>query len=373
MKFDVVVGNPPYQENDNGQREDGSTNASASPLYHLFEELAEKISAKQSLIFPARWLTGAGKGLGNFTKKMLNDKHIKFLELFQNSERVFPNTDIKGGVLFYTRDNEYLGETNIVVHSSNDIESYAGPLKDKNAKIFIPFKELANILDKVSDKTSNFDQQNIQKITSVLKPYGLRTDFFKNQKKYGLPEKLFANKEQAGENAITIFGLSQGNKREERYVSMDYPIPVTKTGENELSPNQDTINTYKVFVPKAYGAGALGEVIPTPILGKPILGKPIQIATETYLRIGNFQAEFEAQSLLKYIKTKFFRALVGILKTTQDSPNRVYRFVPLQDFTLNSDIVWNQSISEIDQQLYKKYNLNPDEIEFIETKVKEME
>ena len=155
---------------------------------------------------------------------------------------------------------------------------------------------------------------------------------------------------------IEIIGLYK-TKRTSRFVPRDYPIPA----------GGDTIGRWKVFIPYAYGCGAIGETIPSPILGS-----PIQICTETYLRIGCFNTKFEAEALLKYIKTKFFRTMVGILKTTQHSTT-TYKYVPIQDFTPESDIDWLKSIEEIDKQLYKKYNLSDKEIAFIEEKVRPME
>ena len=219
--------------------------------------------------------------------------------------------------------------------------------------MFVPYVELADILWKVRTITANLEKDNMQKIVSVRKPYGLRTDFFRNQIKYNLPS--VSTKKQNNDD-IEIIGLDKG-KRVSRFIPQNYPLPV----------GRGTVGRWKVFIPYAYGCGALGETIPSPILGS-----PIQICTETYLRIGSFKTEFEAESLLKYIKTKFFRVMVGILKTTQHSTT-TYRYVPLQNFTPQSDIDWNKSIAEIDQQLYKKYGLSEKEIAFIETKVRAME
>jgi hypothetical protein len=358
MKFDAVVGNPPYQINDEGEREEGGgVNASASPIYHYFVEEAKKISRYQSLIMPARWTTGAGKGLNQFSNNMLNDKSIKKFVLHKNSQRVFPSVDIKGGVCHFLRDEKYNGEASIVIEQDDGSVSYDGYLNSADSGVFIPFSELVDILEKVRNGSVSLKASNLQKIVSVLKPYGLRTDFFRNQTKYNLPK---VNAEKKNEDDIEIFGLMDA-KRTSRFIPRSYPVPV----------GSDTIDGWKVFIPYAYGCGAIGEVVPSPILGSPILGSPIQICTETYLRIGNFKTRFEAEALLKYIKTKFLRVMVGILKTTQHSTT-TYRFVPLQDFTENSDIDWLKSIQEIDQQLYKKYSLNQKEIDFIETRVKEM-
>lgn len=359
MKFDVIVGNPPYQINDEGgKRDDGSVNASASPIYQYFVESSNKISRISCLIMPGRWLSGAGKGLAYFTEEMLSDNHIKALRYYLDSKMVFPTVDIKGGVVYYCRDNLYNGKTKITVTTNDGTETSERMLRSASGT-FIPFEQLDSILNKVINICPNLSSENVQAITSVLKPYGLRTDVIRDPAKYGLPE-MYQNKIDAikdGKEPIEIFGLI-GGKRVKYYLPYDYPIPA----------GRETIGKWKVFVPKAYGCGALGEEI-----ASPILGSPIQICTETFIRYGSFNTELEAQAAFKYLKGKFFRVMVGIIKTTQDSPSRVYRLVPLQDFTSSSDIDWNKSIHEIDLQLYKKYNLSDEEIDFIETRVREME
>ena len=128
------------------------------------------------------------------------------------------------------------------------------------------------------------------------------------------------------------------------------------------------LDKFKIFIPKANGIGSFGEVISSPIVGNPGVG-----STETFLSIGIFDTSYEVETALKYIKTKFARAMLGVLKTTQDITPDKWKYVPLQDFTSSSDIDWSQSVANIDKQLYKKYNLSDEEIHFIETTVKEME
>lgn len=359
MKFDAVVGNPPYNENDNGKRDDGAANPSAKPLYNLFFELGKNISDRYiSMIFPARWLAGAGKGLAKFSNEMLNDKHIRQMTVFKNSAEVFPNTSIKGGVLYLTYDLDYEGKADIIFNDSDGYKSeFTDYLNSANSGVFMPYGELISIYKKVSTK-EDLSSNSIQKITSTRKPYGLATDFFSNPTKYNLPE-IFTERHEFDD--IEIIGLNN-KKRALRYVPKDYPISV----------GVDSINKWKLFVGKAIGDGIFGEKVPDfPV------GGPGQIATETFIRIGEFDTQYEAESLRKYYYTKFFRAMLGILKTTQDAPARVYAFVPLQDFSTkefnleDGSIDWTKSISEIDQQLYQKYELDEKEIEFINTKVED--
>lgn len=355
MKFDIVIGNPPYQENDNGKRDNGATNASASPIYDHFFYLAREVALeKVNLIFPARWLNGAGKGLSDFSRDMLQDQHIRSMSVFKNASMLFPNTDIKGGVLYLTYDKEYSGPADIfVVDHDEQRYKFKSYLNSAGSGVFIPYGELVSIFEKVS-KIADLQEENIGKITSVRKPYGLATNFFNDPQKFDLPEIY---EEKHSKDDIEILGLLKG-KRTYRYASLDYPIP----------EGRETIDKWKVFASKAMGSGEFGEKVPSLSIGA-----PGQIATETFIRIGAFDDKFEVIALRKYYYSKFFRALLGIAKTTQDAPARVYSFIPLQDFTKNSDIDWSPSISEIDQQLYKKYGLDQKEINFIESKVRSME
>ena len=157
-----------------------------------------------------------------------------------------------------------------------------------------------------------------------------------------------------GNDYIQIFGRS-GSVRTYKWINRAY------IGEH------DNLSYFKVLLPKSNGSGALGEVLSTPLIGQPLIGH-----TQSFISIGAFLMEFEASSALKYVKTKFLRTLLGILKITQDNKKSVWKYVPIQDFTTNSDIDWSKSVAEIDKQLYKKYNLSDEEINFIETKVKEM-
>ena len=354
MKFDVVVGNPPYQENDNGKRDDGAANASASPLYHHFFDLARKISnEKINLIFPARWLTGAGKGLDNFSKRMLNDTHIKSISIYKDSCKIFPNTEIKGGVMYLIYDKYYDGKAQVnFLDSDGELSKYTGYLNSAESGVFIPYGALVSIFQKIRAK-ENLTTNSIQTIVSGRKPFGLTTDFFKNPMKYDFPP-VHSSREDATD--IEIIGL-ENSKRITKYVSKNYPITV----------GLNLIKKWKVFAPYAYGSGKFGEVGPNLIVGH-----PGQISTETFLAIGPFDTEFEANAFVKYFKTKFFRALVGILKITQHSTT-TYRFVPKLDFTKsNKEIDWLASVDKIDKQLAKKYGLNKEEFKLINTKVKTM-
>lgn len=347
MKFDFCIGNPPYQ------KMDGIAETSATPIYQYFSTEAKKIARINCIIEPARWMTG-GKSLDNYRKEMLDDKSIKVLYDYADSKNVFSGVDIKGGVCIYLRDENYTGECECHRLTNDKEEISRRFLQEEDTDIFIRDEILVNIKNKVKAKTKNFITNKI----SVLNPYGLNTDAFKNRKKYNLPEFL----DTPVEDGYRILGLDDSQKRTWKYVSKDYPIP-----------KLDGIDKYKIFISEAYGCGSLGEVAITPVLGTPIIGTPTEACTGTFVQIGPFDTEEECKNFLNYIKTKFFRTLVGIKKQTQHATAKVYEYVPEQDFTDNSDIDWTKNILEIDEQLFLKYNLDNDEKQFIKEKIKEME
>ena len=327
MKFNAIVGNPPYQETT-------ETNFS-KPLYHLFFEVSKSLSPDYlSLIHPARFLFNAGATPKEWNDKMLNDPHLSISLYESNSQNIFPSVDIKGGicVTFWGKKNPRggLGGTFVV----NNI--------------------IREILKKV--KFGGFDKIVGSRGGTRAKRF---LDSYNRPRSY-FPSSIFTtNQEQFLEkkdntHQVKIIGLID-NRRIERYVN-----------ENLIS-DSDLIK-WKLFIPKSNGTGALGETLSTPLVGRPLTG-----CTESFIQIGPFESQTEAQNCLRYIKTKLCRALLGTLKVTQDNPKSVWKNIPIQDFTANSDIDWNKSIPEIDQQLFKKYKLSEEEIEFVESRIKPME
>ena len=342
MKFDFAIGNPPYQNNS----EDGNQNYS-SPIYNIFMDGAFEVADKVELITPARFLFDAGSTPKAWNRKMLNDSHFKVLEYIPDGRTVFPGTDIKGGIAITYRDSK----------------------KDVGAiEHFISQEELQSIFKKVQS----------------TKPSSL-SDIIYAAESYRFTEKLHKDKPVVSSllsdghmfdlksnvlvklNDIAFFRLKPNDGYDYiQIMGLDNNIRTTKWIRRDYIKAADNFDKYKVLVPKANGSGALGEVLSTPMIGQPMIGH-----TQTFLSIGNFSKE-EAENAIKYVKTKFARAMLGILKVTQDNPAPKWKYVPLQDFTSNSDINWNVSIKEIDKQLYKKYGLSPEEGEFIESHVQEM-
>ena len=340
MKFDAIVGNPPYQIMATGEA-NGS-----DPIYHLFIDAACKLGEKVSFIHPARFLFNAGKTPKDWNEKMLNDEHYKVVQYWANSADVFPTVDIKGGVAVTYWDKNKTFEkigTFTSYPELNGIKKKAAPTEEINSLMSIMYNQTNFDLDVLLKEHPDY----IKGIGSEGKDRRLEKNIFDK-----IP--LFTE-EKSNEDDIKILGVIK-NKRCYRFIPRKY-----------LDISHENLMKYKVLVPRSNGSGAIGEVLSTPILGEPILGY-----TRTFLGIGAFDSKEEAENALKYVKTKFARTMLGILKITQDNPIETWRLVPLQDFTANSDIDWSKSVSEIDKQLYKKYGLSADEISFIESKVREM-
>lgn len=334
MRFDVVVGNPPYQG-----AQQGSSHY-ALPVYHDFMNAAYAVADRAILITPARFLFNAGQTPKEWNEKMLNDDHFSVLEYYNDGKDVFSNTDIKGGVSITYRD----------------INKNFGAIKH-----FTVFPELNSILKKVSFDS---DKKKVGDIISVCSKFNLDAlsldypeykDRERRMSSNVLSLKIFNDNKQSG-NDIAIYGVIN-NKRIIKYIKHEY---VDCTANN--------IAKYKVILPKAEGSGRFGEIVTNPTIIGPQCGY-----THTFYGIGAFEDREQANNALIYVKTKFARALLSVLKVTQNVNADTWRCVPLQDFTNNSDIDWSKSIPEIDKQLYAKYGLAQNEIDFIEEKVKAME
>lgn len=343
MKFDFIIGNPPYQEEKEG--------TSDKPVYNDFMDAAYSVSDKVELITPARFLFNAGKTPKAWNQKMLEDEHVKVVFYEQDSSRIFPNTAINGGIAITYRDTAKV----------------YGAIEN-----FTMFDELRSIQRKVQSHLSKGSITDIMILQNRFNLDALYADYpecsaiissegRERRIVSSAFEKLPVFRDRINcEEDIKIFGVIDA-KRQYRWV---HPKYVEDNGN---------LHKWKTFVPKSNGAsGTLGEQAAR-IISMPVLGAPGEGFTQTFIGVGAFETEGEAQATLKYIKSKFARALLGILKITQDNPPEKWRFVPLQDFTTASDIDWNASIPEIDRQLYAKYGLDESEISFIESHVKEMQ
>jgi len=326
MKFDVIIGNPPYQLSDGGDTEETRTRGGAIPLYNKFVQQSKKLSPRYlTMIIPSRWFSG-GRGLDEFRDEMLNDKSVRKIVDYPISSECFPGVEIKGGVCYFLWDRDKKGDCEIVTLRNGTTSVMTRPLLEEGSNIFIRYNESLSILKKVLKR----QEQSFSEQVSAQKPFGFRTFFKGKSKPFQGSIKLYTN------NQIGYVGL------------------------DEITQNIKWVSTHKVYISMAYGAG---EDFPHQIINKPFYGEPNSCCTETFLVIGPFDSEKKARNAITYMKSRFFRFLVLLRKNTQHASKTVYSFVPIQDF--------NESWS--DEKLYKKYALTDEEIKFVEAMIRSME
>ena len=328
MKFDVIIGNPPYQMADGGGMQTDSSSGSAIPIYDRFVEQAMNLNPRYLvMIIPARWYSG-GRGLNVFRQRMFEQSCIKVLVDYFNSDECFPGVDISGGICYFLWEKGFSGECEVISHMKENVSKMRRPLLENKSDTFIRFNSAVGIVRKVH-KT---EDTSLMECVSSSKPFGMRSNF-----------SNYVNK-----------------------ADVKHPIRLYRFGQHGfVSPNCITasisvVNKYKVFIAKAFGER--GD-FPFSVIGKPFIGEPQSCCTETYLYFGPFQKFREAENLVTYLQTRFVRFLILMRKNTQNAARGVYQLVPLQDFSKP----WT------DEELYKKYNLTKDEIAFIERMIKPME
>lgn len=317
VKFDVVISNPPYQLSDGGSK------ASAKPIYQLFVQCAKKLQPRYiSMIIPARWFSG-GKGLDDFRDEMLNDSHIRNITDYFDSTECFPGVDISGGICYFLWDRDHTGECMIDSHRANAHSQMERPLVENGTGTFVRFNEAVTILRKVQKaKESSFST-----LISSRKPFGLETNVAIHSEKAKDSVKIFA-----------------------------YPKP-GYIERNRVLLHQEWIDKIKVCISYAYGER--GD-FPYQVIGRPFIAPEGTCCTETYLVVTTCKNVSEAENIISYMSTKFFRFLVLLKKNTRHATKTVYEFVPLQDF----QNAWS------DEMLYAKYGLSSEEIAFIESMIK---
>lgn len=329
MKFDYIIGNPPYQESDGG-----GNGASAMPVYHTFIEQAKQLNPKCiSMITPSRWFNG-GKGLDQFRNEMLHDDRLCVIHDYLEASDCFSGVQIKGGVSYFLWDKDRHGDCKVYSHSSaEDVEPVIRPLLEEGCDTFIRFNEAVEFLHKVLDK---HEPSMIEKVSSRM-PFGLPNTY-----------KGYKERKNATDVEIYVSGNEKEFKGNIAYAPME-----------DISRGIEFINVHKVFIGKA-GSGS--DSFPHMILSKPFYGKPGTACNESYLVIGPFDSKEQCENVISYIKTKFFRMLVLLKKSSQNAARGVYELVPQQDFSQK----WN------DDELYKKYNISDEEIDFINSMIKDM-
>jgi len=347
MKFDVIVGNPPYQLSKATEKTENN-GAFASAIYPLFIEQACKLNPKYiCMITPSRWMTKAGQGVSDaWVEKMLGSNHFIEIDDFLDSNECFSGVDIMGGVNYFLYSPNYLGKCNYVLHQNDNLDKRSDYLDSLGAGIVIRDANALNIISKIISVEGKYYINN--SFYSVVSP----KHFFDKDDKLGSNWKGYSLNKDAKHN-IKLYV----NKRLEE-------CGYGWIKESDIPKGKSALPLNKVFIPKANGSFGLNS----PVIGYPFYGEPNSVCSYTYLCLGydpnrhNYTRE-ECENMITYIKTRFFRYMVSIKKKTQDASRDVYQFVPLQDFSHP----WT------DEMLYKKYGLTDEEIAFIESMIRPME
>jgi site-specific DNA-methyltransferase (adenine-specific) len=325
MQFDVIIGNPPYQ------MKGGAGGSSDSSIYQLFVKQALSLQPRYvSMVIPSRWMAG-GRGLDDFRSEMLSDGHIQHLTDYQDSSEAFPGVQIKGGICYFLWNADYQGDCNVRRVETGE-EKIQLKRKLGEFDIFVRDDRALSILRKVLAKK----ESSVLDLISGDTPFGIATNF-----------EDWTEKKGTGPDKIEIHLVHKGKRL------------VGFTKQSNIQKNTQAITTWKVLVPKAYGAG---ESFPHQILGKEIIAKPPSVCTQSYLTVSPFQTEQMANSFASYYRTRFFRFMVSLRKITQDALRSTYTWVPQQ----NWDKAWT------DDLLYKKYGITKAEIAYIDSMIRPM-
>ena len=320
MKFDVIISNPPYQLDDGGNK------ASARPIYHLFVQQAMKLRPRfLSMVIPSRWFSG-GKGLDEFRYEILHDNHIRQIVDYFDSTECFPGVDISGGICYFLWNRDQEGDCIITSYRSQKESKMTRPLLENNDDTFIRFNEAVGIVRKV--KLQN--EQSFSTAISSRKPFGLDT--------------TVSVKKAKTAGCIAIYAYPENG-----YILAE-----------KVTQNKQWIKKYKVCISYAYGERGS---FPYLVIGRPFISEPDSCCSETYLVIYTADDINEAQNVISYMTTKFFRFLVLLKKNTQHATKNVYSFVPVQDFSKP----WT------DEELYAKYGITEEEIAFIDSMIRPMD
>lgn len=347
MNFDIIVGNPPYQENIS--KEEGNASL-AKQLFPSFVKLTIELNPKySSLIIPSKWFLADAqdKSFIKLREYIKEHNHIKNIVNFTGNQEVFKDVNV-GSVSYFLYEQDYSGDVEFIENSDEEISKVVRPLFEEGLDVILPINNpnLFSVLKKVRNSDGFVSLMEIANGRNAFGVVG----------KDSIVKKI--SKENYFDGAVALRCAHEII----RYID-----------EKEITKNIETMKSWKIITSKANGgAGLLTDNRQVSIIGKSYLAPPMSACTDSLIPIGCFKTKAEAENLLKYMSTKFLRFMVGIVKSSQNLYQPVYRFVPIQDFGVNSDIDWTKSIEEIDKQLYDKYNLTKSEREFIDNKIKEL-
>ena len=342
MRFDVIIGNPPYQD------KGGSGGTNDASIYQNFCQIAFDTNPNYtSMIIPSRWYTGGRENLvGEFRNRMLTSKHVMKLVSHTNAKDLFPNAEIKGGCCYFLYAKSYCGKCEYELNRDGVKIITERDLGQFNILVREPI--LAEIVERILSQSDSF----VDSLISSDTPFGIPTNPKASSKSH---IEIYEQKDK--EHEVALYWIKR-NRRCIGYISRE-----------SVKKNVLDISRPKVFIPEAYGAG---ESFPHQIIGIPEIASADSACSQSYLYVA-FGTKTEVENFAKYLHTKFLRVLVSASKVSQHAMSKVYRFVPVENFTAYSDIDWSKSIPEIDTQLYAKYGLTAEEIDFIESMIKPME
>ena len=346
MKFDVIISNPPYQMSFGIE---GANSSNAKSIYNLFINKAVMLNPKYLvMITPSRWMTKTSQGIPEeWVDSLLQSNHFKEIHDFEDSADCFPGVSIMGGVNYFLYDSSYNGKCKYSFHyaGGKDVITRIDYLDSNKAGIVIRDPKSYSILEKIKNIDGEYYINSDNNFSGLVSP----KHFFDNS------ELLTSNWRGYKKEKDNLYSIKY-------YVSKSFnDIPFGWIKLSDLLKNQRTKDLHKVYIPAANGSSDI-------VLGVPFYGEPNSVCSQTYLVIGydpdkhNFTKQ-ECENIVTYIKTRFFRYLVSIKKKTQNGPRGVYQFVPLQDFSKP----WT------DEELYAKYGLTQEEIDFIESMIRPME
>ena len=332
MKFDVIVGNPPYQ------LADGGNNASAMPIYQKFVSQAKKLNPRYlTMITPSRWFTG-GRGLDAFRDEMLHDDRIRVIHDFINADDCFPGVEIKGGVSFFLWSRDKRGLCKIFTHMRTGVVAESErKLLEPQMSSFVRYSEQISLMR----KASQYAEESFSEIVSANDPFGYD---IRVEGSYRRIKPSYSTTPFQGSLKFYYNGWRKGG--------------VGYIDSTTVRKNEQWVGKYKVLVPQVWGSGD-----PTTDWINPFVAGKDSVCSETYMVVGPFCCQREAENVISYMQTRFFHALVSIIKITHHATQTMYSLVPMQDFSKP----WT------DAELYAKYKLTKDEIAFIESMIKPME